>query len=67
MKTALDTVVPPSNISFAGPGKTSQELSQAVAAGVTIEMESAGEAMRIVEAGNRLGIRPRDALRVNPD
>lgn len=67
MKTALDTVVPPSNISFAGPGKTSRELSQAVAAGVTIEMESAGEAMRIVEAGNRLGIRPRVALRVNPD
>ncbi|MBD9453464.1 pyridoxal-dependent decarboxylase, exosortase A system-associated [Rhizobium sp. RHZ02] len=67
MKTALDTVVPPARISFAGPGKTSQELSQAVAAGVTIEMESAGEATRILEVGNRLGIRPRVALRVNPD
>ncbi|CAN7608592.1 pyridoxal-dependent decarboxylase, exosortase A system-associated [Rhizobium sp. LjRoot258] len=67
MKTALDTVVPASNISFAGPGKTSIELTQAIAAGVTIEMESESEASRIIEAGNRLGIRPRVALRVNPN
>lgn len=67
MKTALDTVVPSSSISFAGPGKTSTELAQAVAAGVTIEMESESEALRIIEAGNRLGIRPRVALRVNPN
>lgn len=67
MKTALDTVVPASNISFAGPGKTSIELVQAIAAGVTIEMESESEASRIIEAGNRLGIRPRVALRVNPN
>lgn len=67
MKTALDTVVPASSISFAGPGKTSAELTQAVAAGVTIEMESETEALRIIEAGNRLGIRPRVALRVNPN
>lgn len=67
MKTALDTVVPASNISFAGPGKTSIELAQAIAAGVTIEMESESEASRIFEAGNRLGIRPRVALRVNPN
>ncbi|MBD9444055.1 pyridoxal-dependent decarboxylase, exosortase A system-associated [Rhizobium sp. RHZ01] len=67
MKTALDTTVPASSISFAGPGKTSAELIQAVAAGVTIEMESGTEALRIVEAGNRLGIRPRVALRVNPN
>lgn len=67
MKTALDTVVPASCISFAGPGKTSAELTQAVAAGVTIEMESQTEAGRIIEAGNRLGIRPKVALRVNPD
>jgi diaminopimelate decarboxylase len=67
MKTALDTTVPASNISFAGPGKTDTELSQAVAAGVTIEMESPNEARRVAEIGHRLGIRPRVALRVNPD
>ena len=67
MKTALDTGMPASQISFAGPGKTTAELTQAIAAGVTIEMESPNEAARVVEIGNRLGIRPRVALRVNPD
>lgn len=67
MKTALDTQLPPSHVSFAGPGKTTAELTQAVAAGVTIEMESPNEAARVVEIGNRLGIRPRVAVRVNPD
>lgn len=67
MKTALDTPVQANNISFAGPGKTTAELTQAVAAGVTIEMESANEAARVADIGHRLGIRPRVALRVNPD
>ncbi|HWK68764.1 MAG TPA: pyridoxal-dependent decarboxylase, exosortase A system-associated [Rhizobiaceae bacterium] len=67
MKTALDTPMRASDVSFAGPGKTAAELAQAIAAGVTIEMESANEALRIVEIGGRLGIRPRVALRVNPD
>jgi len=34
---------------------------------VTIEMESATEAQRVVEAGELLGLRPRVAVRVNPD
>lgn len=67
MKTALDTTMPAAKVSFAGPGKTSAELTQAIAAGVMIEMESANEARRIVEIGDRLGIRPRVAIRVNPD
>ena len=67
MQTALDTNMPADRVSFAGPGKTTAELLQAVAAGVTIEMESAGEAHRVVSAGERLGIRPRVAIRVNPD
>jgi diaminopimelate decarboxylase len=67
LRTALNTTMPPSRVSFAGPGKTPAELSQAVAAGVTVEMESATEARRLVEVGQRLGIRPRVAVRVNPD
>ena len=67
MKVVLDTPTPAERVSFAGPGKTTGELAQAVAAGVTIEMESANEAQRVVEIGNRLGLRPRVALRVNPD
>jgi diaminopimelate decarboxylase len=66
MRTALDTPMPASHVSFAGPGKTPAELAQAVAAGVTIEMESETEADRVVEIGLRLGIRPRVAIRVNP-
>ncbi len=67
MLTALDTPMSPERVSFAGPGKTPAELTQAVAAGVTIEMESETEADRITAIGERLGIRPRVAIRVNPD
>jgi diaminopimelate decarboxylase len=67
MQTALDTRMPASRISFAGPGKTEAEVVQAVAAGVTIELESATEAARVVRAGEELSVRPRVALRVNPD
>ena len=67
MRTALDTTMRTDRISFAGPGKTPAELTQAVAAGVTIEMESETEAERVVAIGASLGIRPRVAVRVNPD
>jgi diaminopimelate decarboxylase len=67
MRVALDTPMPPTRVSFAGPGKTPAELSQAIAAGVTIEMESETEAERVATIGERLGIRPRVAVRVNPD
>lgn len=67
LRAALDTPMPASRISFAGPGKTAAEVGQAVAAGVTIEMESTTEMRRVVEAGKRLGVRPRVAIRVNPD
>jgi diaminopimelate decarboxylase len=67
LRTALNTTVPPEHISFAGPGKGIHELRQAVAAGVTIELESGTEAQRVVDIGQQLGIRPRVAVRVNPD
>lgn len=67
MRVALDTPMPAARVSFAGPGKTPAELSRAVAAGVTIEMESETEARRVADIGERLGIRPRAAVRVNPD
>ena len=67
MKVALDTALPPTNVSFAGPGKTPGELSQAIAAGVTVVLESETEAARVAAIGERLGIRPRVAVRVNPD
>ncbi|GCD91325.1 pyridoxal-dependent decarboxylase, exosortase A system-associated [Nocardioides sp. LS1] len=67
MHVALDTGMRPGQVSFAGPGKTGAELSQAVAAGVIVEIESLGEVGRLLAAGERLGVRPRAAVRVNPD
>jgi diaminopimelate decarboxylase len=67
LRVVLNTTMRPDRISFAGPGKTPAELRQAVASGVTVEMESSTEARRLVEIGQRLGIRPRVAVRVNPD
>lgn len=67
MRVALDTGIAPGSVSFAGPGKSVAELTQAVAAGVLVEIESPLEADRLVEAADRLGIRPRVAVRVNPD
>lgn len=67
LRTALNTTMTPERVSFAGPGKTPAELRQAVAAGVTIEMESGTEARRLTDIGEQLGIRPRVAIRVNPD
>ena len=67
LRVALDTPMPSSRVSFAGPGKTMAELTQAVAAGATIELESETEAHRVVAAGSQLGVTPRVAVRVNPD
>lgn len=67
MRVALDSGMTPDHISFAGPGKTDGELRQAVAAGVTVELESVSEARRAAAAGQVLGVRPRVAIRVNPD
>jgi diaminopimelate decarboxylase len=67
MQTALDTPMPANRVGFAGPGKTSEELTQAVAAGVTIEIESQNEAESVIAIGERGGVRPRVAVRVNPD
>jgi diaminopimelate decarboxylase len=66
-RVALDTTMDPGLISFAGPGKSDQDLSCAVAAGVVLNMESEAEMERIAAAGLRLGIVPKVAVRVNPD
>ena len=67
MLTALDTVIRPDHVSFAGPGKTPAEIRQAVAAGVIVEVESATEIERVLTAGSDLGLTPTVAIRVNPD
>lgn len=67
MRLALDTPMAPAHISFAGPGKRDSELRRAIAAGVLINLESPLEMERAAEAGRALGVRPRVAVRVNPD
>jgi diaminopimelate decarboxylase len=57
----------PDTISFAGPGKTDDELHQAAEAGITINVESDREIRILAEIGRQTGRRPRVAIRVNPD
>lgn len=67
LKLALEAGQDPAVISFAGPGKRDAELEAAISAGVTLNLESEGEAARALAIGDRLGKRPRLAIRVNPE
>jgi diaminopimelate decarboxylase len=67
LRVALDTPILPGQISFAGPGKKDNELSCAIASGVTLNMESEQEMERIAILGQHLGICPKVAIRVNPN
>ena len=68
MRTALDTPIPPERDQLRRAGQdASRSSAQAVAAGVTIELESETEAGRVLQVGERLGCRPRVAVRVNPE
>jgi diaminopimelate decarboxylase len=53
-------------ISFAGPAKRDEELARAIRSGITINLESEGEATRALAIAERLGTRPKLAVRVNP-
>jgi len=55
------------NISFAGPGKSQQDLLAAIEAGVIINVESESELNRIVGISENQHKRARIAFRVNPD
>ncbi len=67
MRVALDAPIAPADISFAGPGKSRDELAQAVAAGVLVNMESEREMRALAMLADATGITPRVAIRVNPD
>ena len=53
-------------ISFAGPGKREQELETAIRAGITINLESEGEAERAIAICEKDGLTAKLAIRVNP-
>jgi diaminopimelate decarboxylase len=67
LKIVLDAGADPREISFAGPGKSRQELAQAVAAGILINIESFREVSELAEISQATGVAARVAVRVNPD
>jgi diaminopimelate decarboxylase len=67
MRVALDSGMPPADLSFAGPAKQEAEIRAAIAAGISLHCESERELERIAAHAEALGIAPRIALRVNPD
>jgi diaminopimelate decarboxylase len=67
MQAALGSGTGSDEISFAGPGKRDVELAAAIQAGVTLNVESEGEAERALAIGRAQGRTARIAIRVNPD
>lgn len=67
LKKVLDTAMPPGKISFAGPGKTESALRLAAQAGIVVNLESEREMEILAQIGSSLGLRPKAAVRVNPD
>jgi len=67
LHTAIASGMDPEEISFAGPGKSQAELAGAIAAGVTLNLESSVELQRAAVLSDELGIRAKVAIRVNPD
>tara|TARA_R110002110_G_scaffold91264_2_gene237417 strand:+ start:29043 stop:30248 length:1206 start_codon:yes stop_codon:yes gene_type:complete len=67
LRVALDTGIDPALISFAGPGKSDEDLRTAISGGVIINMESEGEMRRIAALATAADKPPTVAIRVNPD
>ncbi len=67
LRVALDSGMAARNISFAGPGKSVQELSEAVASGILVNVESMREIELLEGISRKLRSPARVAVRVNPD
>ena len=67
LKIALDSGADPREISFAGPGKGRDELKQATASGILINIESFREVAELIRISDETGCQARVAVRVNPN
>jgi len=67
LQVALNAGANPLEVSFAGPGKKTAELRQAVAAGVLVNIESFREVTELATISAEMGLPARVAVRVNPD
>jgi len=66
MLLAIQTGMPAEKVSFAGPGKTAEDIEAAIIAGVTLHVESVGEIARVELAASKLSLKASIALRINP-
>lgn len=67
LQVARTTDMPAGHISFAGPGKTRDELASAIAAGIVVNVESERELDTIDQLAHEQGCVAHIAIRVNPD
>lgn len=67
LRVALDSGADPREISFAGPGKSRDELQRATAAGILINIESFRELAELTRICSDTGDPARIAVRINPD
>lgn len=67
MLLAIESGMPPNNISFAGPGKSDSDLKAAILTGVTLHAESMNEIHRAITIGQSLSKKPHIAIRINPE
>ena len=68
LAVALESHLPRGfDVGFAGPGKSLEDIRAGVAAAVLFQCESVRELRAIAVAGQAAGVRPRVALRINPD
>ncbi|QGX39084.1 pyridoxal-dependent decarboxylase, exosortase A system-associated [Permianibacter aggregans] len=67
LRVALDTPTKPHDISFAGPGKSLEEIRLAVASDIVINLESLTQLQQTETAAHALNKKAKVAIRVNPD
>lgn len=67
LRMALGCGMSAAKISFAGPGKSDADLRAALEEGVTLNLESERELLRVANLRVRAAARARVAVRVNPD
>ncbi|MEM7466640.1 MAG: pyridoxal-dependent decarboxylase, exosortase A system-associated [Pseudomonadota bacterium] len=65
--TVLNAGANPHSVSFAGPGKTDDELVAAIASKICVSVESRTELARCAKLARHLNTRARICLRVNPN
>jgi len=67
MLLAIQSGMAAKKISFAGPGKTTTDITAAIIAGVTLHVESINELRAVQETAKQLDLTADIALRINPE